>query len=96
MEKINYGISLKNIPKTNKWDYFAKLVLQTEDLIRRMQWRAHFFLLDQEESYKYENYGFKNLKTTPLIKALAGFEIDLLEIINGLNFHKSKKLLQTH
>lgn len=34
------------------------------------------------------------MKIAPLIEALSGFENDLLEIINGLTFHKGKNFFQ--
>lgn len=39
-------------------------------------------------------YGFKSLKTAPLIDLLYGFENDLLGIINGIYFHKNKNNFQ--
>lgn len=87
-------MSLNEIPTTNNRDYFVKLTMETEDVIRRMLWKAYFFLLDQGHSYKYENCGFKSLKTVPLIEALSVFGNDLLGIINRLTFHKCKNLFQ--
>lgn len=94
MDKIDFELSLKNIPTTNKRDYFVHLTQQTENFIRRMRWKAFFFLQNKEQLYEQENYGFKSLKTAPIIKDLLSFENDLLDIIKGLTFYKFKNCFQ--
>ena len=44
MEKINYNYSLKNIPTASITSYQLKLIEKVENLIKRMRWKAHFFL----------------------------------------------------
>lgn len=59
MEKINFGISLKNIPNTNRRNYFIKLIQKTEELIRSMKWTAQFFLQRNNSSNEPDVYGKK-------------------------------------
>lgn len=62
MEKINFGISLKNIPNTNRRNYFIKLIQKTEGLIRSMKWTAQFFLQRNNSSNEPDVYGFSSKK----------------------------------
>lgn len=92
MEKTNFDISLKNIPLTNKRNYFVKLLQKTEELVRRMRWKAFFFLRGNNLTEKeQEVYGFRSKKTAPFNKNLQEFEKDLLNIINNISFHKKKE-----
>lgn len=96
MEKTRFGISLKNIPNTNRRDYFIKLIHKTEDLIRRMRWKAYFFLHKYNLSKDAEGYGFKSKKSAQFIERLFGFENDLLDIVNNISFHKRKDYVKRH
>ena len=49
LEKVNLGYSTKNIPFANKEQYKMKLIEKTEALIKRMRWKATFFLARNEE-----------------------------------------------
>ena len=44
MGKINYNYSLKNIPTSSITSYQLKLIEKVESVIKRMRWKAHFFL----------------------------------------------------
>ena len=44
MEKINYNYSLKKIPIPSITSYQLKLIEKVESVIKRMRWKAHFFL----------------------------------------------------
>ena len=44
MEKFNIDYSTKNIPLPSKNDYLQRLIEKTELFLRRMRWKAHFFL----------------------------------------------------
>ena len=63
MEKINFNYSMKNIPVPSNSNYKLKLIEKVELLIKRMRWRAHFFLNEKrndtsEIETEKENYGF--------------------------------------
>ena len=49
MEKLDIDYLLKNIPIPPNESYLIKLVEKTESVVKRMRWRAHFFL--QEKQY---------------------------------------------
>ena len=49
MEKLDIDYLLKNIPIPPNESYLIKLVEKTESIVKRMRWRAHFFL--QEKQY---------------------------------------------
>lgn len=80
---------------TKKREYI-ELLLKTGDLIRRIRWKDHFFLLDRMflVSNISDPYVFKSLKTAPLIKRLHFFETDLTKHYKWQ--HKNMNLFQTH
>ena len=43
-KRLDLGYSLKNIPLPSPDTYTARLIEKVEDLIKRMRWRAFFFL----------------------------------------------------
>ena len=91
MERMNFGYSLKNIPIPSSKSYKLKLIEKTESFIKRMRWKAHFFLQENEEgqeSMKRENYGFMTRKCPPQCADLDNFEKDLMNVINKLEFKK--------
>ena len=51
MERLPWAnkYSMKNIPIPGEMEFRKKLIAQTEDLIRRMTWRAFYHLIDIEE-----------------------------------------------
>ena len=77
MEKLNFNYSLKNIPIPDKKSYLIKLVDKIESVVKRMRWKAYFYLqresdlqdssilingVDHAESESKEFYGFKSRK----------------------------------
>ena len=59
----------------------------TESVIKRMRWKAFFFLRgDENERQENEKYGMKSWKCPPLIEELKPFEEDMLKLIEGLEF----------
>ena len=82
MEKINFNYSLKNIPISSKSSYQLKLI----DKIKRMRWKAHFFMSSNViECYK-ESFGFKSKNCPAQIKELEAFEKNLLDIVKSIKF----------
>ena len=91
MERMNFGYSLKNIPIPSSTSYKLKLIEKIESFIKRMRWKAHFFLQENEEDQegmKRENYGFMTRKCPPQCADLDNFEKDLMNVINKLEFRK--------
>ena len=63
MKKIYFNYSLKNIPVPSSASCKLQLIHKIESVIKRMRWKAHFFLNNNEkntEVAKRENFGFKS------------------------------------
>ena len=79
---------MKNIPIPPKNTYLKKLIEKTENVIKRMKWKAFFFEKqnkdDQSNSNHNENFGFKSRKCPPQNEDLAPFENDLLNMIKHI------------
>ena len=97
-EKLPFAgkYSMKNIPIPKNNEYMKKLIGQMEKIIKRMRWRALFFLKEEDkyktiadeiEFYgKEEKFGFKSEKKPPPIKELEEFEKDFYEIARNIVF----------
>ena len=86
MEKFNISYSTKNIPLPSRKDYLQRLIEKTEQFLRRMRWKAHFFLNPETTTTPKENYGFKSTKNPPPIEELKDFEDDMLKMIQTVKF----------
>ena len=95
MEKINYNYLLKNIPIPRNTSYQLKLIEKVESVIKRMRWKAHFFLNgNNTEETRKETFGFKSHHHPPQPTELEMFEKGLLHIINSIKFRNQKKTFQ--
>ncbi len=93
MEKVQFTYSCKNIPIPSRNAYMAKLLLKVESVIKRMRWKAHFFLNPTDQPPK-NNYNFKSRKCPPQIEELKPFENDMFKTIENIKFkHTSHPLL---
>ena len=88
MEKLNIDYSTKNIPLPSKNDYLQRLIEKTELFVRRMRWKAHFFLNPSTASSPKQTYGFKSTKNPPPIDELKDFEDDMLNMIQSTKFNQ--------
>ena len=61
MEKINFGYSTKNIPMPSNTEIKKISIESTQQLLKRMRWKAHFFFNPTDISTK-EKDGFKSRK----------------------------------
>ena len=62
MEKVYFNYLLKNIPLPSRTSYKLQLIDKIESVIKRMRWKAQFFLNNNEknkEEAKCETFGFK-------------------------------------
>jgi len=73
MEKINLNYSTKNIPLPSRNEYMKRLIKKTEHFLRRLRWKAHYFLHGQEETSNKEMYGFRSKNSPPKINELTPF-----------------------
>ena len=94
MEKINFNYSLKNIPVPSKSSYKLKLIDKIESVIKRMRWKAHFFINGDSTETKKETYGFKSKQYPSQIKELDMFEKDLFELVKSVKFRNSNDEFQ--
>ena len=93
MEKINLNYSQKNIPIPPKKSYQLELISKIESVIKRMRWRAHFFLnvnKNNDNETKTETFGFKSKHHPGQSKELENFEKDLFNIATSLKFRTLK------
>ena len=93
MEKINFNYSLKNIPTPTKTSYQLMLMEKIESVIKRMRWKAHFYLKKDTSNIAYTNYG-KTRNYPPQCKELQNFEKDLLDTIKLIKFRIVKDSFQ--
>lgn len=63
-----------------------RLIEKTEHFLRRLRWKAHFFLSGQEEASNKETYGFKSRNSPPKINELIPFEEGMLNLIQTIEF----------
>ena len=89
MEQRTFNYSLKNIPIPSDKQYKKNLLEKTEEIIKRMRWKAVFLDKQEKESRTKENYGFKSRKCPPQIKEMEAFENDLLDMTRNITFRKN-------
>ena len=86
MERISVNYSLKNIPVPPPPSYKLKLIEKIESVIKRMRWKANFYLNkdDENKNTKTENetYGLKTRKCPPQCKEVENFRKNLMNIVS--------------
>ena len=104
MENFNMDYSGKNIPLPSNKDYLKRLLEMTESLIKRMRWKAFYFLRKEDASdhssdsssdtsncdddTHTEFFGLKSKRTPPPIQEMVSFESDLLSMVENIQFRK--------
>ena len=91
MDKISFDYSIKNIPFSSSDNYRKRLIQKTEHLIKRMRWKAFFYLQPEVTTSLKETYGFKSRKVPPNIDELKDFEDKMLKLIQDIRFEKNNK-----
>ena len=86
MEKFNVAYSTKNIPLPSRNDFLQRLIEKTEQFLRRMRWKAYFFLNPDTSTSSKDTYGFKSTKNPPPVEELKEFEDDMLKMVQSLKF----------
>ena len=81
---------MKNIPLANDREYTKRLIEKTESVIKRMRWKAFFFLNPDKKSEQLETFGFNSRRTPPQIREMIKFEDDFLRVIENLQFRDVK------
>ena len=94
MEKISFNYSLKNILFPDKSSYTLKQMEKIESVVRRMQWKAYFYLnKDTQEKQQKNTFGFKSRHHPPQCNLLEEFEKDVFDIIKSIKFSNSVSLV---
>lgn len=89
--RTTLSYSLKNIPIPSNQSYLMRLVEKIESFVRRIRWRAHFFLNNGQEETEHateEHYGLSSTLAAPHVKELEPFEEDLAKLIEDVEFRK--------
>ena len=86
MEKLNIGYSTKNIPLPSQNDFLQRLIEKTEHFLRRMRWKAYFFLNPDVSTSSKDTYGFKSTKNPPPVDELKEFKDDMLKMVQSTKF----------
>ena len=99
METKQFGYSTKNIPIPPEKEYRKMLIEKTENLCRRMRWKAHFFLnpdIEAEEKLNIRHRLLINDIQLPdpfTMNAINDFKhcpsFGLFDIFNHLNYRSS-------
>ena len=83
MEKVNFGYSLKNIPTPNKETYKLQLIEKIELFIKKLRWKAIFFINNSMETTEScasgSVYRLKSNKCPPQLKELIPFKDNLVD-----------------
>ena len=95
MEKVNLGYSVKNIPLANGQKYKAQLVEKIEAVIKRMRWKAIFFMSRDDNSPHPVNYGLPTTKCPGQVKEMVQFENELLLLAKDVQFSKISNTFQS-
>ena len=86
-----YDYSLKNIPIPSKTSYNLKLIEKIESVIKRMWWKAYFFLNEGKcQSDNKNTFGFTSRYHPTQIFELEKFEKDLFNIANSIKFSNNR------
>ena len=80
---------MKNIPIPSVKAYLTRLVEKAESVLKRMRWKALFFLRNEDDLQDASSlYGFKTKKCPPQIEELRLFEEDVSYMIENIKFRK--------
>lgn len=85
-DSLNFGYSTKNIPIGKPVNFIKRSIEMTEHLIKRMRWKAFFYLNPNIKTDTKETFGFKSKKPAPQIKELEQFEKSMLTLTQNLEF----------
>ena len=88
MKKFNMGYSTKNIRLPSQKDFLQRLIEKTEHFLRRMRWKAFFFLNPGSSTSSKNTYGFKSTKNPPPIDELKEFEDEMLKMVQSTKFKR--------
>ena len=89
MDSIEFEFgSAKNIPLASKNEYMEMMIQALEKFDKNLSWHVYFKLNPHLVSKGKETCGFNSSKASPRLKELRDFEIDLVKMIQNINFRK--------
>ena len=102
MERARFTYSMKNIPIPPRNPYLKNLIEKTENVIKRMRWKAFFFERNKEkdvncsdDTKETNNYGRIQIKKmAPHDDDLSNFESDLYDMIKNVEFRNQHNKFQ--
>ena len=95
--RVTLNYSLKNIPTPPNELYRKKLIENVESLMKRMRWRAFFYLgkeNEEDEQGDGMHYGFNSRRCPPQIDELKPFEDDAVKLIENIQFRRTRDRFQ--
>ncbi len=66
-----------------------------ENVLKRMRWKAHFFLKGDKISDQNNPFGLPSNKTPPTILEMKSFENDVINLIENIKFRNAENQFQT-
>ena len=94
LKRITLDYSLKNIPIPSVSEYRKRLIEKVESLLKRMRWRAFFYLSGSNDSAPTEcdddddHFGFPSRRCPPQVDELIPFEEDMVRLVESIEFRK--------
>ena len=93
MNRLHLIYSNKNIPIPNRFEYKKQFMEKTEDLIKRMRWRA-FHFLNPSNKENINTFGFRTTNHPPKIPEMKQFEEEIFNIMNKIEYRKIASTFQ--
>ena len=94
MRQFRLDYSLKNIPIPSRDNYLRNLIEKAESVLKRMRWKAHFFLKGEKSQENTRNFGLSSNKTPPTVLELKPFEEDVIKLLETIKFRDKKDYFQ--
>ena len=94
MRQFRFEYSLKNIPIPSRDNYLRNLIEKVESVLKRMRWKAHFFLKGEKNQENTKYFGLSSNKTPSTILELKPFEEDVLKLLENIKFRDTKNHFQ--
>ena len=77
-----------------RFDYSLKNIEKVESVLKRMRWKAHFFLKGDKISKQNNRFDLPSNKTPPTILEMKPFENDVINLIENIKFRTAENQFQ--
>ena len=94
MRQFRFDYSLKNIPIPSQDAYLRSLIQKVESVLKRMRWKAHFYLKGEKKPTKNNSFGLPSSKSPPTVSEIKSFELDVLKLVENIQFRHIKDQFQ--